>query len=359
MMMAAKQMQQKVALARQFASFAVGRGGRSSVGKHRIAIFGATGMLGRYVVNALGKEGHTMLIPYRGDDMEWRHLKPLGDLGKVNPMPYSPRDEDSMREAIRGCDVVINLVGKYYETKHFLPFITNYSFYDVNVRIASDIARLSKEAGVDRLVHVSALGVHPTDSQSEWSRTKAIGEERVKEIFPNATVIRPSTLFGSEDHFLNNFAYLTRCRVPGVRAFIVGEGQQKVQPLWANDAAVAIANAATSPDALYGRTYSIGGPKVYTMKEIVEYVLETIQTEVGYKSISPVVAEGIAAQFEVLPSPRLSRDMVRRWQEDCYVEEKPGQLLIQDLDVKPVEMEVEAFNFLHRYRRGGHFVVDN
>lgn len=343
--------------AQRFASsgFRVGEGGRSSVGKHKVTVFGATGMVGRYVVNALGKAGNTVMIPYRGDDLEWRHLKLMGDLGKINPMPYSVRDEESVRDAIRGSDIVINLVGKRYETQHFLPFITNFSFYDVNVRAATTIAQLAKECGVERLVHVSALSASQ-DSLSEWARTKAIGEESVRSIFPEATIIRPATLFGPEDTFLNTMAYLARCRVPGVRTFVIGDGKQKVQPLWANDAGLAIANAATAPDALHGKTFSLAGNKVFTMREVADFVLETIQTQHACKSVSPLVAEAIGAQFEVLPNPRLTRDEVRRWQDDVYLEDKPGILRIQDLDVEPVSMEKEAFNFLHRYRRGGHFV---
>jgi NADH dehydrogenase (ubiquinone) 1 alpha subcomplex subunit 9 len=85
------------------------------------------------------------VIPFRGDDMEWRDLRVMGDYGMVVPVPYSPRDEASIRNAIRGADVVINLAGKDYETTHYAPVLINYSFTDVNVTLAETIARISAE----------------------------------------------------------------------------------------------------------------------------------------------------------------------------------------------------------------------
>ena len=172
-----------------------------------ITVFGASGMLGRYVVNLLGKTGHTCIIPFRGDDQEVRHLQLMGDYGRIQRHPFSPNDDDSMREAIAKSDIVINLIGKYYETTHILPWWKNHTYHDVNVRIPRRIAELCKEEGVQRLVHVSALAASET-SESIWSRTKFDGETAVRSAFPDATVIRPSIMFGVEDRFLNLMAQM-------------------------------------------------------------------------------------------------------------------------------------------------------
>ena len=127
----------------------------------RATIFGAYGFVGRYVTALLAGGGTQCVIPYRGDDMEWRYLKVSGDLGVVAPVPFSPRNIDSVRRAIEGSDIVINLIGKDYETKHYLPWLINYTYHDVNVKIAETIAKVSLEQGVSCLIHQSALAVLP------------------------------------------------------------------------------------------------------------------------------------------------------------------------------------------------------
>lgn len=316
---------------------------------------------GKYVVNELGRQGNTIFLPCRGDDMEWRHLKLMGDLGKIHVHYFDPKVKESVAEAMQHSDVVVNCIGKRYETKFLLPFLKNYSYYDVNVKVAETIAECAADAGIEKFVHVSALAADE-NSNSEWARTKAIGEKRVKDIVPTATIVRPSQLFGTEDHWLNTIAWLTRTRWPGLKPFVVSGGQQKVQPLWANDAGRAIANAALMTGT-QGKTYSLAGPKVYTMQEITEYVLETLETDVEYRDLPAPIAEIMTLPFEGLYNPKLVQDMVRLSQSDNVLSTAPnGTLTIDDLGVKPVEMEKEAYNYLLRYRKGGRFehnTVDN
>ena len=111
------------------------------------------------------------MVPFRGDDMEVRHLKVMGDYGMVQPIPFDPKVEDSVRAAIQQSDVVINLIGKDYETTHFLPWLVNQSFEDTHIKLAETIARIAVEEGCDALVHTSALAASP-DSVSRWARTK-------------------------------------------------------------------------------------------------------------------------------------------------------------------------------------------
>merc|ERR1719183_580236 len=135
----------------------IGAGGYASNQGKNVTIFGATGFLGRYVTAVLASQGYNIIIPYRGDDSEVRHLKLMGDLGKVGFMPFDARDTESVRAAIKPADIVINLIGKEYETRHVIPLVTNYTFSQVNMEIPRLIAELSAEEGADRLIHVSAL----------------------------------------------------------------------------------------------------------------------------------------------------------------------------------------------------------
>ena len=170
-------------------------------------------------------------------------------------MPFSARDDASIVESIKRSDVVINLIGKHYETKHIVPTRRadgrlcriNYGFDEVHVDIARRIARLSKEAGVKSLIHVSALSAD-LDSKSAWSRTKAQGELAVREEFPEAVIVKPATLFGHEDRFLNWIGESLK-RLPkktliptrGVIVFpLLNGGENLVQPVWSGDVAKAV-----------------------------------------------------------------------------------------------------------------------
>ncbi|CAN0179542.1 unnamed protein product [Ectocarpus sp. 4 AP-2014] len=205
-----------------------GAGGRSSVNDKTVAVFGATGFLGRFVTNQLGRTGTRCFVPNRGCEMDVRRTKVQFDLGQVVFPFYSSSDEQSMRDAIGNADTVVNLIGKHYETKH-LCFTrkedgainrVNSSFKNVNVDVAGMLARAAKAQGVKNFVHVSALAADP-DSPSRWAQTKFAGELAVKEAFPEATIVRPAKLFGNSDRLLTWIALMaTRTgRVPLVSSF--------------------------------------------------------------------------------------------------------------------------------------------
>jgi NADH dehydrogenase (ubiquinone) 1 alpha subcomplex subunit 9 len=159
--------------------------GRSSNSGITATVFGANGFLGRYVVNRLARSGARIVVPYRGDDYDIKHLRVMGDLGQIVPFEMSIRDYAALETAIAGSNVVINLLGKPFETRRF-------SFDQINVAFPRVVGALCAELGVDRLVHFSALGASPT-AASKWLRTKALGELAVREEFPGATILRPGT----------------------------------------------------------------------------------------------------------------------------------------------------------------------
>lgn len=175
-----------------------GKGGRSSISGLAATVFGATGFLGRYVVNRLGRMGSQVVIPYRCDQYDLMYLRPMGDLGQIIFMEWDPRNKESIQRAISHSNVVINLVGREWET-------SNYKYEDVFVSIPLQIARATREAGIKKFIHMSHLNAD-IRSPSKYLRNKAVGEEAVRNEFPDAIIMKASELFGREDRFLHHFA---------------------------------------------------------------------------------------------------------------------------------------------------------
>lgn len=287
--------------------------------------------------------------------MEWRHLKPMGDYGNIVPVPFSPRDQDSLDRAIEGSDVVINLIGKEFDTSHYVPFIVNYSVWDTQVDVAERIAHTAVKQGVTNLVHVSALAADH-GSGSEWARAKAAGEEAVRSVAPGAAVVRPADIFGPEDRFLNMFA---RMHYSLPRTLLVDGGKAYCQPVYVDDVAAAIAKIAMSddPQVHLGQTYDIAGPDVYSYLEVVEHVLETVRAvEPQIANVSPAVADAIGKAFQLFPNPLLCADRLRRMTIDNTLSEEAATKRLHDLEIEATSMETPGFNFLWRFRTGGHFL---
>ncbi|CAF4018047.1 unnamed protein product, partial [Rotaria magnacalcarata] len=174
-----------------------GGGGRSSFSGIVATVFGAQGFVGGATVNRLAKEGSQIIVPYRGDTYHLRELRVLGDLGQILFSPINGKDEASIRRALQHSNVVINLIGRSSETR-------NYSFDDVHVKLAGTIARLARECGVQRLIHFSALNASPNPpaiivrKPSKFLQSKYAGELAVREEFPDATIFRPSAIYGNQ-----------------------------------------------------------------------------------------------------------------------------------------------------------------
>uniref|UniRef100_A0A8C4H251 NADH dehydrogenase [ubiquinone] 1 alpha subcomplex subunit 9, mitochondrial n=1 Tax=Dicentrarchus labrax TaxID=13489 RepID=A0A8C4H251_DICLA len=218
-----------------------GKGGRSSSSGIAATVFGATGFLGRYVVNRLGRIGSQIVIPHRCDQYDLMYMRPMGDLGQILFMEWDARNTDSIKRALEHSNVVINLVGREWETR-------NYRFEDVFVSIPQQIAKAAREAGITKFVHMSHLNAD-IRSPSKYLRNKAVGEAAVRDEFPDAIIMKPSELFGREDRYFNHYASKT---------VVV-------------DVAKAIINAVRDPDA-NGKTYALVGPNRYLLYDLVEYI---------------------------------------------------------------------------------------
>lgn len=233
-----------------------GTGGRSSFNGMVATVFGNTGFLGRYVCNKLGKIGTQMILPYRCDQYETGRLKCTGDLGQVLFQQFDLRDEASIRKSVKHSNVVINLVGRDWETP-------NFTFDEVHVEGSRRLARICREMGVERFIHLSSLNVTPNpepillSSGSQFLRSKYFGELAVREEFPEATIIRPSDTYGQEDRFLRLYASNWRHQMRGVPLWKKGEHTEK-QPVFCSDVAQGIVNAARDSDTA-GKVYQAIG----------------------------------------------------------------------------------------------------
>ncbi len=242
-----------------------------------------------------------------------------------------------------------------YETKHYLPWLINFSYEDVNITLAEKLARLSVEAGATSFIHMSALAADPF-SVSRWARTKAAGEEAVRSSAPGATILRPADVFGNEDRFLNLIAQMNKLfpRLP-----LVNNGAARVQPLFVQDLAHAVLAVACSeePDVMLGQTYDLAGPEEYSLREVVEYVFEVTRAEAPVvASLTPAMADALGFAVQQLPNPLVTRDRFQRWSADVVLDEMAPTKRLADLGIEASSMEQPGFTFLHRFRSGSHFV---
>ena len=339
----------------------VGSGLRSSWSGLQVTVFGSRGRLGSYVAHELGRMGTTLMLPHHGDELEMRHLKVMGDYGQIGIVPFSGRDRDSIRAAVEGSDVVINCIGKHYETRHAVPGIINWSFEQVNSGLAECIAQVCEEKGVERLIHVSAAAANH-ESPSEWARSKASGEARVCSAFPNATVVRPTITCAPEDNFLTFYA-----RMAKVMPFVplIDLGDMEYQPVYIQDVAKAITEITIESKTFgendgegtfrsAGQTYELAGPSTYTQKEIVEFVFDNISVSGNTVPVPAKLLEMQAWAVGQLPRPFVNSDTVKLWSQDDIADGSlPG---FEQLGITPANLEDFGPRLLLRFRPGGHFL---
>ncbi|KAF8401998.1 hypothetical protein HHK36_012949 [Tetracentron sinense] len=327
-----------------------GTGGRSSVSGIVATVFGATGFLGRYVVQQLAKMGSQVLVPFRGSEDSQRHLKLMGDLGQIVPMKYNPRDEDSIKAVMAKANVVVNLIGREYETR-------NYSFEEVNHSMAEQLALIAKEhGGIMRFIQVSCLGAS-LSSPSRMLRAKAAAEEAILRELPEATILKPAVMVGTEDRLLNTWARFVKKWgfLP-----LIGGGSTKIQPVYVFDVAAAIVAALKDNGTSMGKVYELGGPEVFTLHELAELMYDTIREWPRYVKVPFPIAKAFASPRELIvnkvpfpvPNPDLfNLDQINTLTVDTVVSE--NALTFDDLEIVPRKLKGYPIEFLISYRKGG------
>lgn len=300
-------------------------------------VFGGSGFIGRYVVKRLAQLGYLVRVAVR-DPEAALFLKPMGSVGQVVPLYASVTDDASVANAVAGADVVVNLVGILSESR-------GAGFQSVQAEGAARVASLAAAAGVGRLVHLSAIGAD-ADSPSHYAQSKAAGEQAVRSVFPGATILRPSVVFGPEDHFFNRFAAIAR-----LAPFMpVIAGATKFQPVYVGDVADAVMAAIARPDAV-GATYELGGPRVWTMRELMAYILAQTGRDKILVNVPMCIARMQAAVMELIPGKPLTRDQLLLLQRDNVASAGVPGLAALDIVPTPVELIVPAY--LRRFLPGG------
>lgn len=301
-------------------------------------VIGGSGFIGRYIVQELAAAGHRVRVGVRHPNQAL-FLKPLGAVGQVLPMAASVVNEDSIARAAEGADGVINLVGILHGSTS--------QFEAIQSDGAERVARLAKAAGVKRFVQMSAIGAD-AESEIDYARTKGEGEQAVLEAFPEATILRPSIVIGPEDQFMNRFADMAR-KSPFMPLIC---GQTRFQPVYVCDVAQAAFKALTSNE-YQGKTYELGGPKTYSFKELLAYIMEETMHKRPFLPIPVPIAEVQGAIMGLLPNPPLTRGQVRMLQSDNVV--SGSAMSLTEFDINPTPLESVAPSYLVRHRPHGRF----
>jgi uncharacterized protein YbjT (DUF2867 family) len=289
-----------------------------------VVVFGGGGFLGRRLVDRLTAEGMTVRVAVRHPDPARIELRSMG-FERVTVVPADVRDQASVAAAIAEADAVVNAASAYIEKG-------GVTFEAVHVRGAENVARKAAAAGVARLVLVSGIGADP-DSSSPYIRARGRGELIVRQAFPGATIVRPGAMFGPGDALFGTLAALARL-LPALP--LIGGGSTRLQPIFVEDVAEAISSILSDPGTV-GRTYELAGPKVYTLRELVNMTLQLMGKRRLLVPIPFAVADVQARLFEFLPNPPLTTGQVDLLKTDNVVS---GALPdVQELGIQPKTVE--------------------
>jgi len=308
-----------------------------------VTIFGASGFVGTQLVQVLARKGCRIRAAVRRPDLAG-HLRPLGAVGQIVPIQANVRDAASVLRAVRGADIVINLVGIGCERGR-------QRFATVNVDGARNVAEAARAVGAGTLVHMSGLGFTP-DSDSGFARSKLDGEAAVLQAFPQAIVIRPSIIFGQGDGLFSLIG--TLARLFPVLPMI--EGKTRLQPVYVGDVAQAFARAADG-GAKPGRIYELGGPEVATHRQLWELALHEMGRANALVPVSSGIARLLAVPMGLLPKPLLTADQVALLGHDNVVsdEAQRERRTLLGLGIVPTALESILPTYLWRFRRNGQF----
>lgn len=307
----------------------------------QVTVFGGSGFVGRAIVRALAQEGYQVLVACRRIELAER-IKTAGDVGQITILRTNLRIPASVAAAVSGSQAVINASG--------IAFQRGRQRYEtVHVEGARAIAEAAKAAGVQRLVHISGIGADQRNSTNKYVRSKVDAEDAIVAGFAEATILRPSVVFGPEDAMFNRMAQIA-AKAPFVP--VVGDGSAKVQPVYVGDVGAAAVAVLARPETAK-TVFELGGPRVYTYREIAALVLREIDRHKRIVGV-PAGLMKIAGFFaEFLPVPPLTSDQVDLLVTDNVA--RPGAPGLAELGIEPTAAEAILPMYLDRYRIGGRY----
>lgn len=308
-----------------------------------VTVFGGSGFIGAHAVRQLAKAGWRVRVAVRNPSLAYK-MRLMGDVGQIDVVQANVRNMASLERALAGATATLNLVGVLYETGR-------QGFQAVHAMGARNIAEAARTMGVLRLVQMSALGADP-DSPSKYARSKADAEAAVRDVYPDATIVRPSVVFGPEDGFFNKFAAMAQIS-PALP--LVGGGHTRFQPVFVGDVARALAQIVTRDDTA-GQTYELGGAGVFSFRELMELMLaETGRRRILLPLPFPVarLMGTVAGWGAFLVPPPITADQVELLKTDNVVSGRyPG---LADLGVTATSLQAILPTYLYTFRRGGQY----
>ncbi len=293
-----------------------------------VTVFGGSGFIGRYVCEELLGRGVRVRLASR-EPRNAHYIQTLGQVGQWGLVRADVTNRESVRQAVDGADAVVNLVGSF----------TNMA--KVHASGAANIAEAARDSGARALVHISALSADE-GSDAGYSRTKGQGEEAVRTAFPEATIIRPSIVFGSEDQLTNRLAAMSRL----LPVLPVIAGNCRFQPVFVEDLARAIAEAAVNPPGHARKTYEIGGPQIFTMREFTQQILAAAGRDTALADVPGPIAS-LISWFGFLPGAPLTRDQWLMLQRDNVASQ--GAQGLEAFGIEPTPFAAVAHEWLSMY----------
>ena len=307
-----------------------------------VAVVGGTGFVGRNIVERLAREGASVKVLARNPERA-KSLKPMGWPGQIAIVAGDALDKGVLKGLFAGCDAVVNTVGILSERGR-------QRFDGLHAELPARVGKRAGKAGVRRLVHISAIGASPK-SNIRYAASKGRGERGLRAAFPDATILRPSLIFGAGDGFYNRFAAMAALS-PGLP--LVGGGRNTVQPVYVGDVADAVTACLVRDDTI-GKTFELGGPEVFTFREVMAYILAQVQRRRVLVPVPHFLMMLAALPLGLLPDPPVTRDQLRQLRRNNVVASgSPG---LGDLGIAPTSVDLVVPDYLARYRPGGRFAA--
>ena len=306
----------------------------------QIAVFGGGGFLGRHLMRELTKENYRIKVATRSPYLKG-YLKPLGNPGQIELIKTNIFNAEDIKNVLKNCDYVINLVGILYETR-------KQKFIQIHSHFPHLLSNLCNEFGIKNLIHVSALGVNEKHT-SKYMQSKFEGEKNIQNIFKSSVILRPSLIFGPEDKFFNTFASYAR-----ISPFIplIGGGKTKFAPIYCVDVGKAIVKTLK----LNNKTpniYELGGPANYSFKELIEILLREIKKKRIFINVPFNIAKFQSYFLQMLPKPILTIDQVELLKYDNII--SGDYPTLKNLGIEGKTLQSVLYQYIYRFRTYGQF----